>query len=210
MKKSMFIAMALLLSMASLAQHDDPTPQKKFLLSYTMGFGTPVGSFASTSAKDIGLANGGFSVELTMSRTIHEGFGIGADLFHTNFGVNTDGIGMMGSDLDHWKVWGLTVGPDLHGKLADKFFLDVRMHAGIARVNPPVLSFENRSTQDVWNNAFTLRPGADLRLFVNARTYLRLSMDYTYLKTTFNYPVIGEFEQKVSAFHYGFGFGITL
>lgn len=210
MKNMMFIAAALLLTMAAPAQDRKPVTGKKAYLSLNVGMGIPIGPFASTTDAEGGLATGGFTTDLTASYDLQRGFGVGGDLFYSNFGVNNDDLGTYGMNLDHWKIWGFVVGPDLHGKLAKNLFLDVRIHAGVARANSPVLSFRNESSEDLWVTALAFRPGADLRLFFNERAFLRFNTEYTYLHPTFKYPVIGDVDQKISALHYGLGIGFTL
>ena len=207
MRKILYLAVAMLLSMAAAAQGKPVQKEQKGYLGLTAGIGLPVGAFASTNTTDGGMAVAGFQATIHGGYSIAHRFGIGGNIFYASYGLNKDLFSGSGIKLDHWQYYGLTVGPYISLVKTPKADLNLKLYMGMATANAPVITLENQSTNDTWATAFALQPGVDFKYQFSPATFLFLNMDYTAMRPTFKDVDLGEYRQDMYALHFGAGIG---
>lgn len=207
MKKLLYLAMAMLLSLMVSAQDQKTKTTQKGYLGFSAGVGLPVGAFASTNTTDGGMATTGFQATLHGGYAIVPRFGIGANIFYATYGLNTEMFNSTLVKLDHWQYYGITVGPYVSLVKTPKTELAIKAGFGLSTANAPVLTLENASTNDTWATAFTAQWGADLKYQVSRDMFLMLNAEYTGMRPTFKDATLGEYRQNIYAVHIGAGVG---
>jgi hypothetical protein len=207
MRKILYLAMAMIFCMAAAGQEKSIQKEQKGYLGFTAGVGIPVGAFASTNTTDGGMATPGFQATIHGGYELAKRFGIGGNIFYSTYGLNTSAFSGTGVKLDHWQYYGLTVGPYISVVKTPKTELNLKFFMGISAANSPVLTLENKSTNDTWATAFALQPGADFKYQFSPATFLFLNVDYTGMRPTFKDVDLGEYRQDIYSFHLGAGIG---
>jgi opacity protein-like surface antigen len=230
MKKLLVLLIVLLVSGALMAQGSKKIITPKSFLAFHAGPSIPMGDFHSTNFNntDAGFAKTGYNLNLSYGYQFIEDFGITANLFYNNnkldnptiqremeteLGLNSGDLN--GLNLDHWKWYGLSVGPAIMHNLTPDLAADVKVMGGIVNVNTPKITFGTEQlVGEDWSVAPVLQAGIGLRIGVGKNMFVLTSIDYLYMKPKFNVEtniqelVAKTFKQKISTVNITGGFGI--
>jgi hypothetical protein len=231
MKKLLLLMIALLAGGAIIAQGSKKTFGTKSFLAFHAGPSIPVGDFHSNNFNnmDAGFAKTGVNLNLTYGYQPIEDFGITANMFYNNNKLDNSTIqremetemnlntgDLNGLNLDHWKWYGLVVGPAIMHKLTPNLAADVKIMGGIVNVNTPSITFQGQKlVSEDWSIAPALQAGFGLRISVGNNMFVLTTVDYLYMKPKFNVQSnIGELvaetiKQKISVVNVTGGFGIS-
>jgi hypothetical protein len=204
MKKLLFLMIVLLVSGAIQAQGSIVKNETKSFLAFHAGPSFPVGDFGSTnlinsnntlSNRDAGFAKTGVNVNVTYGYKVLGNLGLTASAFYNSNKLDNAAIekemglseiGISGLKLDHWKWYGLTVGPMLTHNLTPNLTADLRVMGGMANANTPKIVFESvQLVKEDWALAPVFQAGLDLRIGVSSNMFLFTNVDYFYMKPKF-------------------------
>lgn len=218
MKKLLLLTLVLLVSGAMLAQGSKETRVTKSILAFHAGPSFPTGDFSSTDFENVeaGFAKTGFNLNLTYAYQFHKNAGISSSIFYNRYRLNEDKINELFSDVavDHWKFYGITVGPMLTFDLAKNIAADLRVMGGAANVNSPSAQEHGELILDEeWSWAPVLQGGLNLRFGTGNNIFVFTGLDYQYMKPKFEIePIVGVIEdrvhQKISVLNLTGGIGI--
>jgi hypothetical protein len=239
MKKLLFLMIVLLISGAMQAQGStEKTVTKSFLVLHA-GPSFPIGDFGKTNLIDngtnliyngeAGFAKTGFNVNINYGYQFVKNLGLAASVFYNNNKLNNKAFvdqlnGVVGEEvidatglkLDHWKWYGLTVGPMINHELTKDLTIDLRVMGGVANVNSPKATFEGfEVAKEDWAIAPVFQTGLDMRIGVGKNMFIYTGVDYLYMKPKFTleYTIDQEMttetaKQKMSVLNVTGGFGI--
>ncbi|MBL7745189.1 MAG: outer membrane beta-barrel protein [Chitinophagaceae bacterium] len=232
MKKLLILAMALLVCGALQAQGSKEKVNPKSFLAFHAGPSIPIGDFYNSDYDnaDAGFARIGFNPNLTYGYQFAKNFGLTASIFFNKNKLDNIAIqeameavfevepgSFKGLKLDHWKWYGVTVGPALIYNFTPYVAGDIRIMAGIVNANTPAITFQGETLAgEDWSVAMPLQAGADLRIGIgkNKNTFIFVNIDYLYMKPKFNVDsdldelVSETFKQKISVINLTGGLGI--
>ena len=230
MKKLLFLFIALLAGSVVMAQGSKKTIDSKSFLAFHAGPSIPVGDFHSNNFnnENAGFAKTGYNLNLLYGYELMKDFGITANLFYNNNKLDNETIkremetelnlneGELDNlNLDHWKWYGVTIGPSLMQKLTPNLAADVRVMGGIVNANTPAITLAGQTlVGEDWSVAPLLQAGFDLRIGIGKNVFIYAGADYIYMKPKFNVESnIGELvsediQQKISVVNVTGGVGI--
>ena len=240
MKKLLFLLIVLLVSGAIQAQGGKVKTDTRSFLAFHAGPSFPVGDFYSTDIinhgditlanREAGFAKVGVNANLTYSYKVLENLGLAASVFYNNnnlnqgaiereFGLTEAGLNVL--EIDHWKWYGLTVGPMLMHNISPKMTVDLRVMGGIANANSPKIAIQGEEwAKEDWAVAPVFQGGLDLRFGFGNNMFIFTNVDYLYMKPKFNIEsfdindagelvtVTEPIKQKMSVVNLTGGFGI--
>ncbi|MBL7745190.1 MAG: outer membrane beta-barrel protein [Chitinophagaceae bacterium] len=230
MKKLLILATALLVCGALQAQGSKEKMNPKSFLAFHAGPSLPMGDFHSKSFDnaDAGFAKTGYTLNLSYGYQLMENFGLMASVFYNNNKLNNVAIqeqmeaafdaepgSLNGLKLDHWKWYGLTVGPALMKELAPDLYLDIRVMTGIVNANTPAITFQGQKlVSEDWGLGIPLQAGVDLRAGISKKVFVFANIEYLYMKPKFKVEynidelVSETIKQKMSVVNLTGGLGI--
>lgn len=223
------MAVALLISGVLLAQENDQVvKEKKSMITLQGGPGFPIGDFASTNLnnENAGFAKTGYTIMASYAYHFEKTAAITASAFYNSFGTQKFSMSFLGDgsgqtidlDMDHWKFYGLTVGPMLTFDVGKNVYTDIKLMGGVVNANSPQISYQGTvMAKGDWSFAPALQGGVNLRIGTNSNWFVIASADYTYAKPKFSYTYTDEFDQlvtdnihqKMSVVNVSAGVGIT-
>lgn len=244
MKKLLFLLMVLLISGAIQAQGGKVKSDTRSFLAFHAGPSFPVGDFGSTNItnisqngdvslanRDAGFAKTGYNLNLSYGYKVLGNLGLTASAFYNNNNLDNAaidkemGLTEMGLDglvkTDHWKWYGLTVGPMLMHNITPNVAIDLRVMGGIANANTPKITVGGEEwVKEDWAVAPVFQGGLDLRFGVGNNMFIYTNVDYLYMKPKFSVEsfelndlgqavtVTESVKQKMSVINLTGGFGI--
>lgn len=199
MKKIIFISTMLLLACVPLnvsSQNTEVKQDKKIFADLTAGPSFAVGNFAhddttiGIESKD-GFAKTGFKIGLNFGYMINKNFGITSHWFYGLHKLDVSKFGTIADvSVDHWKYYGVLVGPMAAFSIGDDAMIGLKAMGGISNVNSPAVQVDNAAFLDEkWASAFTLLIGAEMKYSFNDNFYFIAGLDYNYMKPSFNIVV---------------------
>lgn len=230
MKKLLFLVTMLAISLITIAQQNGKTGEPRSFLVLHAGPSLPVEDFHSSvfTNTDAGFAKTGFNINLSYGYQLAENLGLVANGFYNNNTLdnatiqrqmenemNLNAGELAGLKLDHWKWYGLTIGPAMMHNLNPKLAVDVRVMGGIANANTPRIRFENEElVSEDWAVTGVFQAGADTRIVLGNNLFVILNAEYTYMKPKFHVTsniqeTVAELvKQKISVVNVTAGLGI--
>jgi hypothetical protein len=208
MKKILFFMTALLVSGMVMAQVSKEIREPKSFLAFHAGPSFPVGDYdinalpADGFFGKGGFAKTGYNLNLNYGYKFGKTFGLAASAFFNNNTVsnkafiselnamfNSDGgevVDVSGVKLNHWKWYGVTVGPAFMRNLTSNIALDLRVMGGIANANSPKVTYTDELVfGEDWSYAAVFQGGANLRFGIGKNAFIFTNVDYTYMKPEF-------------------------
>ncbi|MBL7738821.1 MAG: outer membrane beta-barrel protein [Chitinophagaceae bacterium] len=230
MKKLLILVTALLVCGALQAQGSKEKMNAKSFLAFHAGPSVPVGDFHSNDFDnaDAGFAKAGYNLNLTYGYQFADNFGLMASVLYNNNKLDNATIreemeaefeggpgSLNGLKLDHWKWYGITVGPALMYNFTPNVAADFRIMTGIVNANTPAITFQGEKlvTED-WSVTMPLQAGVDLRIGIGKNLFVFANVDYLYMKPKFTVDsdieelVSETIKQKISVVNLTGGLGI--
>jgi hypothetical protein len=210
MKKLLFILPLLLLAgLYSSAQTKGSVKSGRAYFAVTYGFALPQGNFASVEPPAAGFAKNGSQFALEGGITPAKNFALELDYFHARYGVKNDAVTADNIYLNNWKYNGFSFGPAIKIPMGRVVEANVKIKGGVAWVKSAVDDVSNASVKEVKASSFILKPGVDLRFHLTPSVFLVTNFDWAYMGPKFKYSNGTDLDQQISAFHLGFGIGVS-
>ncbi len=204
MKKTLLILTAFLtMCMTAIAQERKAGYEKKGFLILSAGPSFPLGDFKSKGREDYisTFTRTGFNLDLQGGYHFVKYFGVTGSVFYNFYSYNEqrlkEDLGIPANEnvtIDHWKLYGIVVGPMVTGVITPKTFVDFNVMTGIISANSPKVSVGSNSSSEVvitedWATAIPLRVSGGMRFQFGRDGYLAIGLNYFYaepeFKTTF-------------------------
>ena len=141
MKKLLILTTGLILYMGVFAQEAKAPVTKNNYFSISAGVAFPMGDFSDKDIytnEEAGLAKNGLHLNLQYAHTWGN-FGIVSQVFYNSHSVQPVHVEDYELSMDHWKYYGLMVGPTFIKPLGEnkKMVFDAKLMLGPVNVNSP-------------------------------------------------------------------------
>ncbi len=213
MKKLLVFFIALLVCTAMYGQQEKPKKEAKHFLAVHAGPSFPMGDFKATSFTATnpgfftnwksGFATTGFNINADYGYRFAKEFGITASVMFNNYDVKsneltdrlneilvsegeTDQIPKDVLKLNHWKWYGLAVGPTFSQDLGTAVTVNLKVMGGIANVNcPKTMIMDVEMYKEDWSVAPMFMGGLDFRFDLGSNIFLIAGANYQYMRPKF-------------------------
>lgn len=227
--KKMFLLLAVttLAFLAVPAQERRAGYEKKAFLTISAGPSFPLSDFNSKSLTNdhAAFAKTGFNIDLKGGYHITKNYGVAGSLFYSLYSFDEQKLkdllvqegwpSEVSFSMDHWKYFGVVVGPTITWDMSAKTFLDFDIMTGVVSANCPKTSASVDGTQAVqkedWATAVPVRVGTAARFQIGQNWYLTMGLNYIYMEPEFVLTSPDEtlaFHQRITALNLTGGIGI--